>query len=192
MAVAIHNYHDAEGKLPPAALRGKQGEPLLSWRVLLLPYLGQGDLHHEFHLDEPWDSEHNIQLLPRMPRVSAPFSGKATPAPYTTYYQVIVGPGTAFEEVRGLRFPDDFPDGTSGTLLIVEANEAVPWTKPQDLVYEPGGPLPQMGGVWPDRIQATMVDGWLRSFMKKTVTEQTLKAAITRNGKDGFGPDWQP
>ena len=47
----------------------KDGKPLLSWRVLILPYVEQEDLYKQFHLDEPWDSEHNKKLIEKMPAV---------------------------------------------------------------------------------------------------------------------------
>ncbi|HTU19628.1 MAG TPA: DUF1559 domain-containing protein [Gemmataceae bacterium] len=71
MILAMYNYQDTvmEHSLPPAALVDRQGRPLLSWRVLILPFLEQQNLYNEFHLDEPWDSPHNLRQLPRMPKV---------------------------------------------------------------------------------------------------------------------------
>jgi len=40
IGLALHNYHDAFGCFPPVASTDAQGNPLLSWRVALLPYLG--------------------------------------------------------------------------------------------------------------------------------------------------------
>src|SRR5438128_9984071 len=55
IGLAMYNYADRHKTLPPPAIYGKDGKPLLSWRVLLLPYIEQRDLHTQFHLDEPWD-----------------------------------------------------------------------------------------------------------------------------------------
>src|SRR5260370_4929892 len=63
IGLALHNYNDAYARLPAVANFDKQGKPLLSWRVHLLPFIEQEDLYKEFHLDEPWDSEHNKQLI---------------------------------------------------------------------------------------------------------------------------------
>src|SRR3972149_4277670 len=62
MAIAIHVYADAQKHLPPPAIRDKEGKPLLSWRVAILPYVEESGLYKQFHLDEPWDSPHNLAL----------------------------------------------------------------------------------------------------------------------------------
>ena len=59
------------GSLPPAAITDKDGRPLLSWRVAILPFLDRSSLYAKFHLDEPWDSPHNLSLLDAMPNVYA-------------------------------------------------------------------------------------------------------------------------
>src|SRR5262245_3545388 len=141
--MAMHNYAGTHGRLPPAVVYGKDGQPLYSWRVLLLPYIEQGELFKQFHLDEPWDSPHNSRLLERMPGSYAQPSGKKSLVPpYHTVCHVFVGKGTAFEEGRGVKIQEDFPDSTSNTILVIEAGTPVPWTKPEDLVYDPDGPLP--------------------------------------------------
>ena len=184
------NYQDVHGKLPPAVVYGKDGEPLYSWRVLLLPFIEQDSLYQEFHLDEPWDSPHNLQLLPRMPATySAPGRKAAKLPPYHTVCHVFVGSGAAFEGREGLRLPDDFPDGTSNTFLIVEAGEPVPWTKPEDLPYAPNQPLPDLRCLFKDGFRAGLADG-SRRWVPKGASEETLRAAITRNGGEGTGPDW--
>jgi hypothetical protein len=182
IGLAMHIYNDDKGTLPPAAIASKDGQLLLSWRVLILPYLEEGNLYNEFHLDEPWDSPRNLRLLPRMPKPYASRSRRDTSKPYTTHYQVFVGRGTAFERGRGLRLKDGFPDGNSNTLLVVEATGTVPWTKPADLPYEPGQPLPELGSLLPDSFLALMVDGSMRQI-QRDVREETLRGLVTRNGE---------
>ena len=67
MALAMHNHYDVNRKFPAAASRDANGKKLLSWRVHVLPYLGQVELYESFRLDEPWDSPHNTALLQNMP-----------------------------------------------------------------------------------------------------------------------------
>jgi hypothetical protein len=67
IGTAFHDFHSDFGHFPPAASRDLEGNLLLSWRVHLLPFLGHEDLYDEFHLNEPWDSSHNIALVEKMP-----------------------------------------------------------------------------------------------------------------------------
>jgi len=207
IVIALHHYAAGQdGRFPPAALYDQGGRPLLSWRVLILPYLEQEPLYQEFRFDEPWDSPHNAALLPRMPKVYSvpdrlPVGVGAERS--DTFIQVFVGPGAAFEGSRGLSpSGGDFPDGLSSTLLLAEAREAVPWTKPVDLAYEPDQPLPPLGGVFTGRgrfslfgpnrspgFHVALGDGSVR-FVGPQVSEATLRAAITRNGGDRLGDDW--
>jgi hypothetical protein len=185
----MHNYEATHGRLPPAAVCGPDGKPLLSWRVLILPFMEQGDLYKQFRLDEPWDSPHNIRLLERMPVLYAAPGRKAKRMPpYHTVCQVFVGKGAAFEGSKGLRWKD-FKDGTSSTLLIVEAGRPVPWTKPEDLVYDPDGPLPELTCLFRDGFRAAWADG-STSWVPKRASEASLRAAITRNGGESDRRDW--
>jgi hypothetical protein len=187
LALAMIHYSEAKKSLSPA-IYDPDGKPLLSWRVRILPYLEEDDLYNEFRLDEPWDSPHNLRLLPRMPTLYAfpQRNGKKT---YLTHYQVFVGGGAAFEETRGMRLPEDFKDGMNRTILIAEATEPVPWTKPQDLPYDPDLPLPKLGVLPGARVNVVLADASIR-VLEPEVSEETHRAAITRAGSDELGPDW--
>jgi hypothetical protein len=161
---------------------GPDGKPLYSWRVLILPYIEQGALYKEFRLDEPWDSPHNIALLPRMPSSYTPPRYKtALVPPHHTICHVFVGKGTPFDGPKGRTLRSDFPDGRSNTLLLVEAGEPVPWTKPEDIPFDPDGPLPPLRGLFRDGFRACTADG-ARRFIRYDTPEASLRAAITRNG----------
>lgn len=187
---ALHDYHAVHKKLPPAVIRDKDGKPLYSWRVALLPFLEQDALYWRLHLDEPWDNPHNKGLLEPTPPCYA--LGWPEEPPGTTCYQVFTGPGTAFER-DGLTWKD-FPNGTSNTILVIEAGAAVPWTKPADLVYDPNGPLPPLGAGYslPAKFicyevgrrpvtNACLADG-SGQLITDTMDEQTIRSLITRNG----------
>jgi hypothetical protein len=193
IAYALHAYHDIYKKLPPAVVTDQQGRPLYSWRVLLLPFLEEKRLHERFRLDEPWDSPHNKPLLDKTPRCYQPLGGGNDP-PGLTRYQIFVGPGTAFERPGLTLTPEDFPDGLSSTLLVVEAGQAVPWSKPADLAYDPKRPLPSLGGAFGKPVHflcyevgtrpgftAVFGDGAGR-FLRGDLDEATLRGLITRNG----------
>jgi hypothetical protein len=186
LALGMHEYLDQYGLFPPAAILNKSGKALLSWRVLILPHVGEEKLFREFKLHEPWDSPHNRKLLSRMPAVYAA-PGVKTREPHTTFYQVFTGKDTMFEGPRGIRIVD-VPDGTTNTILLIEAGPPVPWTKPADLVYDVKKPLPALGGVFPDGFCLALADGSAR-FCKRRFHENVLRLMITRNDAQPFpGP----
>jgi uncharacterized protein DUF1559 len=191
IGIAMHGYNDNTGSLPPAAVCDKTGKPLLSWRVLILPYVDEEELFKQFKLDEPWDSEHNKKLLARMPKVYA-IPGKTKPDDTDTYYRVFVGNGAGFDWVRGMRLPADFPDGTSNTLLCLTAQTAVPWTKPDELEFDPEKDMTRLfGAVVNGKVQIALFDGSVRTY-SKLPSKTTVHAMITRNGGEVLGPDFSP
>lgn len=140
IGLAMHNFHDNYGSFPPNASYDENGKPLLSWRVFLLPWLGQTPLYQQFRLDEPWDSAHNKKLIEQMPTVYR--SPTLETPPGHTAYLVPVGPGLVFGGKEGTPI-SAMKDGTSNTILVLEATaeKAVPWTKPADLKIAPKKPL---------------------------------------------------
>ena len=182
LGLALHSYSDANATMPAPAVVGKKGKPLLSWRVSVLPYVEQGALFSQFKLDEAWDSAHNLKLLKDnpMPAVYA-LPGVTKPGDKETHYRVFVGNGAAFEPLKALRFPTEFPDGTSNTLLVATAATAVPWTKPEELAFDPKADMKKLLRMDNDGCNVTFADGSVR-FLRSTVGEANLNAMITRAG----------
>ncbi len=187
IGLAMHNYLDVHGRFPAPAIQGPDGKPLLSWRVAILPYLAEDELYRSFKLDEPWDSPHNKALLRRMPRVFAPPRPPGQAQEGLTHVRVFVGKGTPFEGGRGPR-REDFNDGPDRTMMAVEADEAVPWTKPDELPYAPDKPLPTLGGGPRGSFAALMADGGVR-FIPAKLDEALLRRAITRDDRQPLDPD---
>jgi hypothetical protein len=188
MALAMHTYHDTNNGLPRATPDPRASPRKLSWRAELLPFLGEQDLADQLHFDEPWDSPHNKALLTPMPKVFQHPRRPEENALGLTYFRVFTGPDTPFPPGRACRIPADFEDGTCNTILIVEAAEAVPWTKPDELAYDADKPIPKLGGHFKRGFNVVMADGEAR-FVRLDVTEEALRRAI--NPCDGIGgQDW--
>ena len=179
--LAMLNYESAKRTLPPAYSVDKKGKPLLSWRVHILPYLGEQKLYRQFHRDEPWDSPHNKKLIALMPETYRSPMSKAEPGK-TTYLTVrtkdSVFPGDAIVTFRSLS-----RDGTSNTLAVLEVPDklAVPWTKPDDYVPDKDDPMKGLEGIYGDKFLAAFCDGSVHT-LSIHLSRKTFDALVTRNG----------
>ena len=179
LALSHHNHHDVYKSFPKPAILDDAGKPLLSWRVAILPFIGEDPLYKKFHLDEPWDSPHNKSLIPEMPALFAlPAQGPASEG--RTPYQVVRGPGALFELDEGPQMRQ-ITDGLSNTILIVEADQPVVWTQPVDFTPNTQNPAAGLGKTRKTGFQAALADGSVR-FFDNTLDPATLKALFTRNG----------
>ena len=179
LALGMLNYESVHGHYPAHANYDSDGKPLLSWRVHILPFLDQLELYEQFRLDEPWDSEHNRPLIDRMPEV---FASPSLPAAGTTPYLAIRGPHALFAGREGRKIRE-VVDGTSHTIMLVEANESVPWTKPSDLTYAPDNPHSGLGKIRPGGFIAGFADGSVR-FIVSSLEPESLTAMFTIDQQD--------
>ncbi len=131
LSVALHNYHEAFGCLPPAYVADADGTPLHSWRALVLPYVDGAELYKQYRFDEPWNGPNNIRLADRMPSIfHCPSEPEST---RFANYVVIAGPQTAFPGANCTRF-EQFEDGLNETILVAEiADSDIVWLEPRDL-----------------------------------------------------------
>jgi hypothetical protein len=132
IGLALGSYHDQYACFPPAYVLGPDGQPWHSWRVLLLPFLGEKTLSAQYRFDEPWDGPHNRKLLAQRPKVFASPLQKSRNMNVATYLGVVS---------RRTMWPAHFSvtignvtDGTSNTIHLVENDASdVLWSEPRDM-----------------------------------------------------------
>ncbi len=188
-------YRSEHGRYPSATgpHRPGLGAGGLSWRVHILPYLGEAELFREFRLDEPWDGPHNARAAARMPAVYASQGSDA--APGHTHFQLFVNarpdgyPRSPFDADAGPAI-ETFAKGTSRTIAVIEGGAAVPWARPADIPFDPRRPLPDLSLCGNRRVHVAMADAAVRELDLVRVSEQTLRAAITPDRGFPLGPDW--
>jgi len=182
IGLAMHNYHDTYRYFPAAHLDDENGRPRISWRVSILPYIDQGPLYNNYDMNTPWDSPNNSRLMNPIPQ-NYLCPSHSTPGSINTAYATITGPDTLLGDGTCWRISDT-TDGTSNTVMVVEACQAnIPWMKPQDL---PENGLPPVGD--PNGISSKhtggahvlMADGSVR-FISQFVNQNVINALTTRN-----------
>ena len=190
--LAMHNYMSTYGEFPPAYLADKDGKPMHSWRVLILPFIEQQNLYNQYDMSKPWDSPENMQVANTMPATyRSPLDTDNKPNSNITSYLLFAGKGSVFDGKEKITFAS-FPDGLSNTLALCEVdNSGVVWTQPTDLDAEKlDFIIHSMKDQRPGQIYSAasggtitgMFDGSVR-FISDKVAPEMLRSAV--DPKDG-------
>jgi hypothetical protein len=165
--LAVANYHETYGCFPPASVADRDGKPLHSWRVLILPFLEQPELYNAYNFDEPWDGPNNRKLADKVGRIYLR-SGLESDQVHTTSFVAVVGPETVVE----------VPDGKFR------------WMEPRDLRFDRmsfrindgsgRGLGSRLGGV-----RVVSVDGTVRT-LPDDFDPVRLRAMLTANGGEAI------
>ena len=184
IGVALHCYEQANGAFPPAVFTDDRGKPTKSWRVAILPYIGQSDLYHSYHSKQPWDASQN-RAVGNTPLdiFRCPSDSGATANPTETNYMRIVGKDTVGGEPNEAVKISDITAGTSYAILVVEVSGLnIHWEEPRDLTAEEF-----MNMVAKRRVShhsggfnVLMADGSVH-FIEYTVVPKALRSMLLRN-----------
>jgi len=199
IALAFHNYHDAYKCFPPAYTVDENGKPLQSWRVLILPFMEQGQLYEQIRLDEPCDSEYNRQFHDKYISVfycptSTSLNGIANyflpkeEVDEKCYYSIVLGQETPFIGSKPTNL-GDISDGTPNTILVVERLLPVCWMDPNNEIgfYAAcSGVNRNFHGIGSNHVKkgganVAAADGSV-TFISNTINPETLRALLTKSG----------
>ncbi|MEZ6118663.1 MAG: DUF1559 domain-containing protein [Pirellulaceae bacterium] len=179
---AMEAYLAAENRYPSFAIHGPTGQPLLSWRVALLPYLGYAQLYQQFHLDEPWNSPHNSQLLKMIPAVYQ----SPERLDSKTNYLVPVSTSGPFYGKTG-KVPRRWEDGLQNVAIVIEVDDvnAVEWSRPFDYEVDLTKPKLHLGNQRADGLLVIWGGGQLARLAPSTPAS-AFKAMFTVDGGEVF------
>jgi type II secretory pathway pseudopilin PulG len=189
---AMQQYRDKNGHYPPAYVADKNGKPMHSWRVLLLPYLGEQALYDQYDMNQPWDSPHNMALANRIPDVYR-CPSDSTSSNSITCYAMLVGRNAFSDGPKG-RKVQEFPDGLSSTIAVAENCGAnIVWLEPRDLDADKmsfdfnaaGG---EISSGHPAVVNVLFGDGRVQSLSKATDPD-SAKGMSTIDGAEQVTPE---
>lgn len=174
ISIALHQYHDKYSSFPPAYVKGPDGKPWHSWRVLLLPFLDEQPLYNQYHFDEPWDGPRNMRLSQSAPSCYRCPTSWATSE---TNYFAVVNRRTMWPEYFTTRLRD-VHDGTTLTLHVVESvSQHVGWSEPRDLALKTALDDLSQSGPHQDLRHGLTVDGAVRRM--RTIDRSMMLALLT-------------
>ncbi|WP_164101894.1 DUF1559 family PulG-like putative transporter [Candidatus Laterigemmans baculatus] len=188
IGLALLNYHEAYEAFPPAYTTDEDGQPLLSWRVLILPFMQQSILHEQFVLEEPWDSPNNRSLLQYMPPVFGSPRYDQPENSNETNYVTIRSEDSVFPGDRSIRIRDVI-DGTTLTVAVVEMKETgIPWTRPDDVTPQQAYAAIAGSKGSTEGTNILLSDGSVRQ-VDGQLTQSEFEAMVTRRGGETIAAD---
>ena len=185
-SLAFLNFESAFRHFPQSVYNQKDGKPSkpYSWRIAILPFIGRQDIYDQYDFDQEWDSPHNQKVTSQMPEV---FRSDMDDTDTTNAsFFLLAGPGGMFGGEEPLTL-SQMTDGTSNTVLAIEAKRDVHWAKPEDILIDPNLPLPEFGGFHEGGFNIARVDGSVE-FLPENVSHDYLRKLFSPNDGLVVGP----
>ncbi|WP_372895250.1 DUF1559 domain-containing protein [Stieleria sp.] len=176
LGIAFYNYHNREKHLPPRCFVDRDGNPLHSWLVAVLPDIDNLALYRSIRLDLPWDADENARLRRTVP---AGFGSQQLPVGHTVI-RAPVFPGSLWHGDGPPKRLKDITDPVANTILLIEApdDDSIHWADPTPWIISQDN---LMNDVFGDRDDARVLlaDGSVLLLKRADVDQQTLKAMLT-------------
>ncbi|MBM83095.1 MAG: hypothetical protein CMJ78_21245 [Planctomycetaceae bacterium] len=204
IGIGLSNYESVAQSFPQASMN----DPLISWRVAILPQTYESETHKQYNSSLPWDHAQNLPVAQtRVQMYQCPSRERRSRHTqdlqhrYFTDYVMLTGPGTMSPAAAPTRYRD-YKDGASNTVGVVEASGLnIVWTEPRDfdVAKQPIG----VNLIGPDRYSSPgmmssyhrqgahvlLMDGTVRYFNEK-IDPSVLKALTTINAGDEVDWEW--
>lgn len=183
--MACHNYHDDYGVFPPAYVADEHGQPIHSWRVLILEFL-DNQVYDQYDFSESWDGPNNRKLIDEIPDFYV-FPGDNPQTADETNYLAVVGAETVWPGNQSSNFEE--VDNLGNTIMVVEnRGSGIGWTEPRDLDFATMDfslANDAANGISSkfDAAGIVMVDAATRS-LTRNVPPETVRAMLTRTPDD--------
>ena len=195
ITLALHTYHDAYGSFPPAYVADEDGQPMHSWRVLILPFLGHQELYDQYDFGQPWDGPNNRGLILSIPPAVFSCPADMAAGPYDTSYVLVTGEDSAWPDDHAPNL-DEFTDDRERTIVLVEvANSGIHWMEPRDLPLSEalrginaktglGISSRHRGGAFSGRADGS---AW---FVSESLSREQLRGILTPSGGEVVEMPW--
>lgn len=200
IGLALQNYHDTHKHFPPANVCDKDGNPLFSWQVELMPELDHESGYGKLNKDEPWDSPQNARVLSKLEiyQFVCP-KAKKSEKNHSSNYIAIIGPGTIWRKEEPVS-KKDLKTAPSLTVAAIECvNSDKHWAEPYTLTVEEAlermktGEGMRISTAHPHMINVLFADGHVQSLsvdMPISVWRKLLMGEVTSaNELDRGGSD---
>ncbi len=135
LGLAMLSYNDTHRTFPPAYIEDENGQPMHSWRTMILPFMEQNHLYNQYDFNKPWNDEANQFVVNHpVPAFRCP-SSSSTGLTETQYF-VVTGHGLLFDGQQA-RTAGFVADGLSNTIMIVEVEGMnTQWAEPKDITLK--------------------------------------------------------